>query len=965
MGFDFQIYHKKLYFLYHYSTSDIEQFKSIPKDDYHYDESRNLWEINMKNISQFHQISPIPSEILSQFFQFKIVIGSCFSKIIPITKKQYDLGFIDHICSFEIKGAKYTYAYKSGDWDGFYHLYNKNRKSFPTGLLETVKDGLESELYDYYYEWDYTEPSLHDYDFSLYHIQFRDYQEQAILQGITKKRGILQLATGAGKSSIAVGIIAHFGVKTLFLVHTKDLLYQAYKTFSYLLQQPIGLIGDGQCQIETITIATIQSLVAKIDNTEELIGDWNYDIEQEYDDEEIELIKSEKPTNITKQLIGDLFAQSKLIILDECLTGDTVISMEDGNYKYIKNIENGDHVIGGIVSNKFEREVNKIIKITTSFGNLETTINHPNFCILHRTFNDKLNQYIDSNKNNIQIIESKDLQIGNLLLIPYNLPLNTISSDNLYEQSLFYFIGMIMCDGHLDLEHSNRIKIELHKEWKIKKALEIFQIIGNHFQIKYNQSIIHRNGIPYATLISFNSKELKEYIINQFGIPRGKKSNIIDINPYIYNNQLDCIKSFIQACFDCEGCVYIKHKWINFSSTSIRFVKKLQLLLLKFGIKANIIIRNRKEKNRHICYCLDITGQNINIFAQQIGFTINYHIEKLNQILTDIKKRSMSKSVVYQNKQYHLEQIKNIEIINQPTKVYDFTTESHSFIANGFLTHNCQHLPANSFYKIIMKCNTPYKIGLSATPKREDGFDLKLEAGIGNIIYRLSASELIKRGYLVQPHIKFIHLPTQNFPRKTQYQTVYKQYIVDNVIRNTVIQSIAIKESKNHHQILILVKEIRHLNILHDLIPESVIIHGSLKSDERNRILMEFRQRHFSILIATSLADEGLDIANLNVLILAGSGKSSTKTIQRIGRVIRLGDICPNCQSTDVNILDRIHPCECKNCGHSWIYNGKTSAIVYDFIDNAKWVYDHYLKRKDLYESEIEFKLSRHKIKFT
>ena len=42
------------------------------------------------------------------------------------------------------------------------------------------------------------------------------------------------------------------------------------------------------------------------------------------------------------------------------------------------------------------------------------------------------------------------------------------------------------------------------------------------------------------------------------------------------------------------------------------------------------------------------------------------------------------------------------------------------------------------------------------------------------------------------------------------------------------------------------------------------------------------------VIIATSLADEGLDIENLDVVHMVGAGASVTRVPQRIGRVVRL-----------------------------------------------------------------------------
>jgi len=56
-----------------------------------------------------------------------------------------------------------------------------------------------------------------------------------------------------------------------------------------------------------------------------------------------------------------------------------------------------------------------------------------------------------------------------------------------------------------------------------------------------------------------------------------------------------------------------------------------------------------------------------------------------------------------------------------------------------------------------------------------------------------------------------------------------------------------------------------------------------------------------SITIASVIFDEGIDCRPLDTLILAGGGKSATRSLQRIGRILRP-------------------------------YEGKTKAIAVDFI---------------------------------
>ena len=77
-------------------------------------------------------------------------------------------------------------------------------------------------------------------------------------------------------------------------------------------------------------------------------------------------------------------------------------------------------------------------------------------------------------------------------------------------------------------------------------------------------------------------------------------------------------------------------------------------------------------------------------------------------------------------------------------------------------------------------------------------------------------------------------------------------------------------------------------------------------------------------MIASTLADEGLDIPTLNCVILGGGGKSPTKCKQRVGRAIRK-------------------------------VKGKVGSMIFDFIDVGLHTKKHSKSRKKLLESEPEF----------
>jgi len=200
---------------------------------------------------------------------------------------------------------------------------------------------------------------------------------------------------------------------------------------------------------------------------------------------------------------------------------------------------------------------------------------------------------------------------------------------------------------------------------------------------------------------------------------------------------------------------------------------------------------------------------------------------------------------------------------------------------------------------------------------------MTIQGLFGRYVCDISASYLIKKDYLVQPIIRFVDLGSQTSKEKN-YAGEYKDLIVNNELRNNIIVNLTNDFYEQGLSCLILVKQIDHGNYFKNNIPNSEFLQGNDSSKKRNQAIDDIRNGDLKVLIATSLADEGLDIPSLDVLILAGSGKSSTRAYQRIGRVIRK-------------------------------YPNKKGAYVIDFKDGGKYMKRHSAARLRLYKKEELF----------
>ena len=88
------------------------------------------------------------------------------------------------------------------------------------------------------------------------------YQSEAIdAWHANGKRGVISLPTGAGKTFIAILLIADTQRPTLVHVPTIDLMHQWYEVLKEHFGQEVGLYGGGQHELQDLTVTTYQSAV--------------------------------------------------------------------------------------------------------------------------------------------------------------------------------------------------------------------------------------------------------------------------------------------------------------------------------------------------------------------------------------------------------------------------------------------------------------------------------------------------------------------------------------------------------------------------------------------------------------------------------------------------------------------------------------------------------------------------------
>jgi superfamily II DNA or RNA helicase len=147
-------------------------------------------------------------------------------------------------------------------------LFNVLDMTFPTGLINVVKNVLEDCDYSYEIVDDVAPPpSMYNGELKLRDkyrgepLILRDYQEEALKLSRKFRYVMYELATNAGKTLIASAIIADKGVKTLILVQSKEMVRQWVVDFitPYLGIRPGVLSGNNRI-LRPVTIGLVNTV---------------------------------------------------------------------------------------------------------------------------------------------------------------------------------------------------------------------------------------------------------------------------------------------------------------------------------------------------------------------------------------------------------------------------------------------------------------------------------------------------------------------------------------------------------------------------------------------------------------------------------------------------------------------------------------------------------------------------------
>lgn len=404
----------------------------------------------------------------------------------------------------------------------------------------------------------------------------------------------------------------------------------------------------------------------------------------------------------------------------KCLTGDTLITLEDGREIPIQDLGKENKKIISLQKNLklkcckkeqfYKRTVNKVLEITLRSGKkIKLTPNHPLLTVCGWK-------------------ETKDLKKGSRIATPREVP--RFGNKKLRDCEV-KLLAYLIAEGHL----GNGFVLFCNNDEKI---ISEFKNVIYSFDKGLKISPHGRNNLRISKIENGKEKNSLRKYFDSLGL-YNVKSDTKFIPETIFQLPKEQLSIFLNRLFSCDGTIHFdknkKEYNISYSSSSSKLIQQAQSLLLRFGLLS--IIRTKKSKKLPNYELKILSSQNLE-FIKKIGFfgkkeeiqkkvktkNSNPNVDTIPKEIWEIYRpknwatvgkgfgyKSLRSSINYSPSREKLLKIANcennkelknlatsdifwdeiidIKEINKKQTVYDITVpETHNFVANNIIVHN-------------------------------------------------------------------------------------------------------------------------------------------------------------------------------------------------------------------------------------------------------------------------------------
>ncbi|MFU1780274.1 DEAD/DEAH box helicase [Haloarcula japonica] len=206
----------------------------------------------------------------------------------------------------------------------------------------------------------------------------------------------------------------------------------------------------------------------------------------------------------------------------------------------------------------------------------------------------------------------------------------------------------------------------------------------------------------------------------------------------------------------------------------------------------------------------------------------------------------------------------------------------------GLIIYDEVHHIPSKIYKRTANLQAKHRLGLSASPVREDKKEKQIFTLVGQPI-GTNWTQLFEEGFVQEPEVEIRYVPWSSDTKRQEYQNADGHDRLQKAAMNPAKlgEVKQLLEKHRSEKTLIFVDYIDHGETYSEELGVP-FYSGETSDKQRQEYIEKFRSGDLDTLIVSRVADEGIDLPDAEVAILAsGLGGSRRQGAQRAGRTMR------------------------------------------------------------------------------